>query len=256
MLPPKRDTLTRNLKVVENNGKKNTEKKKDEVVPTSPSYYKSLKNQNVSNIGKMTDEDAKSGKWDKPGYELDLSRSYKGESSPGNFQYQPVYKKISTPSGKKPEPIQRTEIGKLPTKKATQVGPPNVAPMRVKKDYVINTPAKKEEKFVPTAKTKKLTKGGKSVVGSNIATSVKNIVGKAKFEREKKQAEAGKRGLRGTGESGSTGRERLQALKDQKKNLKDARRTTGVSVKKELKDVRQGIKYERKSLRGRTTYRG
>lgn len=164
---------------------------------------------------------------------------------------------INAPETKKPEPIQRTEIGKLPTKKATQVGPPNVAPMRVKKDYVINTPAKKEEKFVPTAKTKKLTKGGKPVIGSNIATSVKNIVGKAKFEREKKQAEAGRRGLRGTGEEKSTGRDRLQALKDQKKALKEARRTTNIrGVKKELKDIRQGIKYERKSLRGRTTYRG
>jgi len=240
MLPPKRDTLTRNLKVVENNGKKNTEKKKDKFFTEGE-----LSKSEASAIRKQ--QGLKKGQSFQIS-ESDLTSFRKG----GNVGLTI----IDAPETKKPEPIQRTEIGKLPTKKATQVGPPNVAPMRVKKDYVINTPAKKEEKFVPTAKTKKLTKGGKSVVGSNIATSVKNIVGKAKFEREKKQAEAGKRGLRGTGESGSTGRERLQALKDQKKNLKDARRTTGVSVKKELKDVRQGIKYERKSLRGRTTYRG
>jgi hypothetical protein len=155
-----------------------------------------------------------------------------------------------------PEPVKRVEIGKLPTKKATQIGPPSSVPQRVRqKDYVLNSD-KKEQKFVPAAKTKKLTKGGKPVIGSNIVTGAKNIIGKAKFEREKRQAEAGKRALRGTGEGGTTGKDRITALKEQKKNLKEARKVTGVNVGKALKETRQGIRYERKALRGKTTYRG
>lgn len=155
-----------------------------------------------------------------------------------------------------PEPVKRVDVSKLPTKKATQIGPPSSVPQRVRpKDAVLNSD-KKEQKFVPTAKTKKLTKSGKPVIGSNIVTGAKNIIGKAKFEKEKRQSEAGKRALRGTGESGTTGVNRLTALKDQKKSLKEARKVTGVNIGKALKETRQGIRYEKKALRGRTKYKG
>lgn len=148
----------------------------------------------------------------------------------------------------KPEP---TNIGKLQTKKLTS-SYKQAEIIKAKKPKVEKV---EDKKFVPKPGTKKLTKGGGSVLGSNIKTSVGNVVNKAKFEIQKKQAKAGERALRTEGYAGGSSRERLATLKDVKSNLKEVKKAkTGVDVKGALKDVRKGIKYEKKVIKGKNVY--
>jgi hypothetical protein len=78
----------------------------------------------------------------------------------------------------KPEPVKRVEVGKLPTKAVPTPTKPSMAIIK-SKDVVVNG-EKEKGKFTPTAKTKRLSRGGKSVAGQNVATTAKNVIAKAR----------------------------------------------------------------------------
>lgn len=151
-----------------------------------------------------------------------------------------------------PKPTPRQEVtANLPTKKASTI--------ESKRPSVTKLPkSKKEEdqKFKPEPKTKKLTSGGKQVFGSNIATGVKNVVNKAKFEKEKKQSAAGKRALVGEGGRSSYSKENIATLKAAKKDIKSVKKQVGrTAVRSAVKDINAGIKYEKKVLKNKNVYK-
>jgi hypothetical protein len=151
----------------------------------------------------------------------------------------------------KPEPVKRVEVNKLATKKVQSTMPKAEI---VKPKSPSTTSAPMPKKFVPEPKTKKLSSGGRSVVGQNVATTGKNIIGKAKYARQEKMAEAGKKALKGEGAVGPSSTAKLEALREKKSALKEARKETGVKVGKEMRDVRKGIRYEKKVMRGKDVY--
>lgn len=153
----------------------------------------------------------------------------------------------------KPEPVKRVEVGKLPTRGVPTPTKPSMEIIR-HKDATIDS-SKEKGKFTPTAKTKRLSSGGKSVAGQNVATTAKNIIGKAKYARQQKMAEAGKKALRGEGAVGPSSTAKLEALREKKSALKEARKATGVKVGKEMREVKKGIRYEKKVLRGKDVYK-
>ena len=152
----------------------------------------------------------------------------------------------------KPEPVKRVEVNKLATKKI-QPTMPKADIIKAKSVSVPSVPTPK--KFVPESKTKKLSSGGKSVAGKNIITSGKNIIGKAKYVRQEKMAEAGRKALKGEGSVGPSSTAKLEALKSKKSALKEARKETGVKVGKEIRDVKKGIRYEKKVMKGKDVYK-
>lgn len=152
----------------------------------------------------------------------------------------------------KPEPVKRVEVNKLATKKIQSTMPKAEI---VKPKSPSTTSAPMPKKFVPEPKTKKLSSGGRSVVGQNVATTGKNIIGKAKYARQEKMAEAGKKALKGEGAVGPSSTAKLEALREKKSALKEARKETGVKVGKEMRDVRKGIRYEKKVMRGKDVYK-
>lgn len=153
----------------------------------------------------------------------------------------------------KPEPVKRVEVGKLPTKAVPTPTKPSMDIIR-SKDVAVS--AKQEKgKFTPTAKTKRLSRGGATVAGQNVVTTAKNVIAKAKYGRQQKMAEAGKRSLKGEGAVGPSSTSKLEALREKKTALKQARKETGVKVGKELRDVRKGIRYEKKVMKGKDVYK-
>jgi len=152
----------------------------------------------------------------------------------------------------KPEPVKRVEVNKLATKKI-QSTMPKADIIKPKSSSPTSTPMPK--KFVPEPKTKKLSSGGRSVMGQNVGTAVKNVIGKAKYARQEKMAEAGKKALRGEGAVGPSSTAKLEALREKKSALKEARKETGVKVGKEMRDVKKGIRYEKKVMRGKDVYK-
>lgn len=153
----------------------------------------------------------------------------------------------------KPEPVKRVEVSKLPTRPVPTPTRPSMDIIR-SKDVVINGKQEKG-KFTPTAKTKKLSRGGAPVAGQNVVTTAKNVIAKAKYGRQEKMAKAGERGLKGEGAVGPSSTAKLEALKEKKSALKQARKETGVKVGKELRDVRKGIRYEKKVMKGKDVYK-
>jgi hypothetical protein len=153
----------------------------------------------------------------------------------------------------KPEPVKRVEVGKLPTKAVPTPTKPSMAIIK-SKDVVVNG-EKEKGKFTPTAKTKRLSRGGKSVAGQNVATTAKNVIAKAKYGRQEKMAEAGRKALQGEGAVGPSSTSKLEALREKKSALKQARKETGVKVGKEIRDVKKGIRYEKKVMRGKNVYK-
>jgi hypothetical protein len=152
----------------------------------------------------------------------------------------------------KPEPVKRVEVNKLATKKI-QSTMPKADIVKSKSSSATSAPMPK--KFVPEPKTKKLSSGGRSVMGQNVGTAVKNVIGKAKYARQEKMAEAGKKALRGEGAVGPSSTAKLEALREKKSALKEARKETGVKVGKEIRDVKKGIRYEKKVMRGKDVYK-
>lgn len=152
----------------------------------------------------------------------------------------------------KPEPVKRVEVNKLATKKI-QPTMPKADIIKAKSVSAPSVPTPK--KFVPESKTKKLSSGGKSVAVKNIITSGKNIIGKAKYVRQEKMAEAGRKALKGEGSVGPSSTAKLEALREKKSALKEARKETGVKVGKEMRDVKKGIRYEKKVMRGKDVYK-
>jgi hypothetical protein len=152
----------------------------------------------------------------------------------------------------KPEPVKRVEVNKLATKKI-QSTMPKADIIKSKSSSAISAPAPK--KFVPEPKTKRISSGGRSVMGQNVGTTVKNVIGKAKYARQEKMAEAGKKALRGEGAVGPSSTAKLEALREKKSALKEARKETGVKVGKEMRDVKKGIRYEKKVMRGKDVYK-
>lgn len=239
--------MARSSKLIIDDEKK--KKKSNETpVETSTKNYKNLREQKgMTKIQKMSEADNSEGSFSREGYELDYSKSEKAWTGT-RWIYQPVYKKAKqTPN--KPEGV----TAKLPTKK--------VSTIEFERPSVTKLPKSKkpeaEESFKPEPKSKKLTKGGDSVMGSNIAKSVKNVVNKAKFEKEKKQAAAAGRALAGTGDRSPYTKERIETLKEEKKTLKEkgVRQDVGRQAQKSaLKDVKAGLKYEKKVLQNRNVY--
>jgi hypothetical protein len=152
----------------------------------------------------------------------------------------------------KPEPVKRVEVNKLATKRI-QSTMPKAEIIKSKSSSATSAPMPK--KFVPEPKTKRLSSGGRSVMGQNVGTSVKNVIGKAKYARQEKMAEAGKKALRGEGAVGPSSTAKLEALREKKSALKEARKETGVKVGKEMRDVKKGIRYEKKVMRGKDVYK-
>jgi len=152
----------------------------------------------------------------------------------------------------KPEPVKRVEVNKLATKRI-QSTMPKAEIVKSKSSSATSAPMPK--KFVPEPKTKKLSSGGRSVMGQNVGTAVKNVIGKAKYARQEKMAEAGKKALRGEGAVGPSSTAKLEALREKKSALKEARKETGVKVGKEIRDVKKGIRYEKKVMRGKDVYK-
>jgi hypothetical protein len=142
------------------------------------------------------------------------------------------------------EPAKREEVtAKLPTKKIQQT-PIDKSIVKAKQD-------KKTEdakpKYTPEAGTKKLTKGGGRT--GNIGTAVKNVIGKQVFKKEEKMAGAYNRatGTAGTGsQAGLTKIDRRNELKTQVKDLKSAKKATGVNVRSDIKDTKKAIKWSDK----------
>jgi hypothetical protein len=152
----------------------------------------------------------------------------------------------------KPEPVKRVEVNKLATKKI-QSTLPKAEIIKSKSSSATSAPMPK--KFVPEPKTKRLSSGGRSVMGQNVGTAVKNVIGKAKYARQEKMAEAGKKALRGEGAVGPSSTAKLEALREKKSALKEARKETGVKVGKEIRDVKKGIRYEKKVMRSKDVYK-
>jgi hypothetical protein len=152
----------------------------------------------------------------------------------------------------KPEPVKRVEVNKLATKRI-QSTMPKAEIVKSKSSSATSAPMPK--KFVPEPKTKRLSSGGRSVMGQNVGTAAKNVIGKAKYARQEKMAEAGKKALRGEGAVGPSSTAKLEALREKKSALKEARKETGVKVGKEMRDVKKGIRYEKKVMRGKDVYK-
>lgn len=147
--------------------------------------------------------------------------------------------KSVTPAKQKPEPV----TAKLPTRKLTSTPVNNtiVKPKAAK--------AKEEApKFTPTPGVKKLTGRSGSRTG-NVATAVKNAVGKQVFKSEVKKSAAYNRATSaaGTGSlAGASKSERAEQLKGQMKDLKEARKTNKTDVKAEMKDTKKALKWSNK----------
>lgn len=192
-------------------------------------------------------------------YEKALGKLPKGENAQISEGFYNEWKKSGKLSGTyydpapKPEPIKRVEVSKLATRPVPTPTKPSMEIIR-SKDVVMNGKQEKG-KFTPAAKTKKLSRGGSSVVGSNVVTTAKNVIAKAKYGRQEKMAKAGERGLRGEGSVGPSSTAKIEALKEKKSALKQARKETGVKVGKELRDVSKGIRYEKKVMKGKNVYK-
>jgi len=170
--------------------------------------------------------------------------AYKEWKTKGKLNY--VYFNPAEP------PPPRVNVGPLKTKplKAT-ISP---VPERIRtKDVVLNSDAGK--KFTPQSKVKRLSSGGRPVLGQNIATTAKNVINKAKYGRQEKMATAGKKALATEGTIGKSSTARIEALKSVKSDLKAARKETGIKVGKQIKDVKKGIRYEKKVMRGKDVYK-
>lgn len=132
-----------------------------------------------------------------------------------------------------PVVIPRTEVSKLkyqPIKQLKSNGP-RVEIIKVK---VAPKPEPKP-KFVAQPKVKRASSGGKPVAVQNAVTTVKNVVGKAKFEKEQRQKAAYERQSKGQGSTDKA--EILRGMKEDKKVTKgrDAR-----------KEIRGAIAYGKK----------
>lgn len=160
--------------------------------------------------------------------------------------------KVSAPTKTKPEPKQPI-TAKLKTRPLDKLPSPTAT--RVKVDYNISTKEQTQKKFVPEAKTKRLTKPSQSVAISNIGTTAKNIVNKARFGAQEKMAKSGERALRSEGTVGSSTTERRKALGEVKSNLKEIKKMGGSKLGKNMRDVNKGIRYEKKVAKGRDIYK-
>lgn len=146
----------------------------------------------------------------------------------------------ATAAKQKPEPV----TAKLPTRKLTST-PVTSA---IVKPKAAKTAKEEAPKFTPTPGTKKLTKGSGSRTG-NIATAVKNAVGKQVFKSETKKAAAFNRATSasGTGSlAGASKSERAEQLKGQMKNLKEAKKVNKTDVRAEMKDTKKALKWSNK----------
>lgn len=149
------------------------------------------------------------------------------------------------------ETKQTVTIGTLKTKPVTKSN--TSASLQKSKKYATTTKIE-DKKFKPEPGVKKLTRGGNTVVGSNLSTTVKNKVNETKFNKQKQQSKASDRALKGEGVTTN----KVQALRNQKEDIKEARRTTNISNKSTrsaLKDTRAGIKYEKKVAKGKAIYK-
>lgn len=222
--------------------------KKNNGDPPVNNNWKPLNEQGgITKIGNMTAED-ESESFSKPGYKLDLSKSKKGWTGT-RWQYQPYYVK----SDEKPK---REEItAKLPTKKL-------VSKPLDKTIQKSSTPKKEDvekPKFIPTPKSKKLTKGSERT--GNIGTAVKNVVGKQVFKKEEKMSGAYSRATSASGtgsQAGMNKADRKDNLKSQIKELKsvrkDVKKSTGYDVKKDIKDTKKALKWSEKVGSGKNRY--
>jgi len=153
-----------------------------------------------------------------------------------------------------PEPAPpRTDVNKLATKKI-QSTMPKADIIKPKSSSTPSNPA--PNKFVPEPKTKKLSSGGRSVMGQNVGTAVKNVIGKAKYGRQQKLAEAGKKALVGEGNAGPSSAAKVSALKEKISSLKEIKKTNLRSeAKAGIKEARKGIRYEKKVMKGKDVYK-
>jgi hypothetical protein len=222
------------------------------------SEYKSLYDQggiDPGSIRRMTPSDTLSGTYSKPGYRVDLSRSMTSTKSGGSRIFsQAAHIKLAKPKKEtikketarvetvKKEVPKREEItAKLQTRKLTS-SPINKT---IQKSSITKKTAVEEPKYKPEAKTKKLT--ANATLTGNIATGIRNVISKQKFEKEKRQNEALKRTSRGMGSDVS-----LSALKEKKADLKQIKKMPAAKV--EIKDTRKAIRLKTAQSKGRTKY--
>lgn len=154
----------------------------------------------------------------------------------------------------KPKPSPKPEItATLKTKKlSTSTKTPD------RERSTTKTSEESKPKFTPEAKSKKLTKGGRT---GNLGTTVKNVVGKQVFKSEQKKSDAYNRATSGTGTgslAGASKMDRARALKDRKSELKsvkkDVKKSTGVSLRSEIKDTKKAIKWSNKVGENKNKY--
>jgi hypothetical protein len=164
--------------------------------------------------------------------------AYKDWKSTGKLNYT-----YYNPKDKEPAPKKEEITAKLQTKKIQQTPiDKNIVKSKTEKKTAEAKPT-----YTPEAKTKKLTKGGGRT--GNVGTAVKNVIGKQVFKREEKLASAYKRATStaGTGSQAGQGKiERRNELKGQIKDLKSARKATGVDVRSDIKDTKKAIKWSDK----------
>ena len=223
------------------------------------SEYKSLYDQggiDPGSIRRMTPSDTLSGVYSKPGYRVDLSRSMTSTKSGGSRIFsQAAHIKLAKPKKEtikketaivepiKKEIPKREEItAKLPTRK---LGTASVKATIQKQPTRKVAVGKPEPKYKPEVKTKKLT--ANATLTGNVATGIRNVISKQKFEKEKRQNEALKRTSRGMGSDVS-----LSALKEKKADLKQIKKMP--ASKAEIKDTRKAIRLKTAQSKGKTKY--
>lgn len=155
---------------------------------------------------------------------------------------------------KKTDKNKKVEVSKLSTKKIEAPTPKTTSEI-VKQSFKSKPKVEESKKFEKAPMVKKLTKSSSPVVGQNIKTAVQNVVGKAKYGVQKKQAEAGAKALRGEGTLMSS-RDKLAALREKKATLKSiSKNTPSKDIRSSMKEARQGIRYEKKVMRGKDVYK-
>lgn len=146
---------------------------------------------------------------------------------------------------------ERVDVGTLKTRGIPKAN--TAASLQKSKKYA-TTSKVEDKKFKPDPGTKRLTKGGNTVIGSNLATTVKNKVNEAKFNKQKQQSKASDRALKGEGVMSN----KVAALQEQKRSIKQVKREGLVSksaARAGIKDARSGIKYEKKLSKGKAIYK-
>lgn len=206
MLPPKRDILTRSLKVVESNNKKSkdmaykpiTKRANGNITPKPgpgdlkpgekrvPSTSKPLSQQggiDPGSIRKMTPADTSA--FSKPGYRIDLSRSM--TSTKGGTPYsQPEYIKLATPAKKvTPVTTKKTTTTTKPsstTTKATTTKPSTTTkPASTTTKPATSTEVKKE-----SAPKERVAYRNQNVIDASGKQTIKRVVYSKYDEKTKK----------------------------------------------------------------------